>query len=497
MTIEFFIEKFQTFRGIMELLQDNRTEDILQAAGEIFERPMEDLTDYKLECLGSSGARSPYAEVLKELKRSIVFWGRFYDALADEISRAGLLSMMKYWLLPDQSFLQDASDAEAGRMPDQKKGADITLQLSGIDDICENTEAIKRLGYSEAISVTSDDALHSLWIIKELLTAVRDDLIFRLHVKDMKHVGLSAICPRPGLMTLRGTGRQIRVASIAKSPGEWTNEELLKDKGLIPYFLHKLYGFDSVMVGEDNGSYDYLEKYLPGMRMEFLPDGRPETRNEWLLSNAKDIDILIVNGPYPVNRDIVRIYKEQNPHGLTYMPLDANSEWIDRLTITDEETYRMLSLMDVIGTSGRKLQRHLNRKWPWRIRYFPNGYYHPWVSVNGADYHKKENIILTVGRIGDHQKGTTAMLQAFARIFDRIPGWTLRLVGNITDTFRPCIEDYFNEHPELRDRVIFVGKITDKAALFEEYKRAKIFTLTSILEGGTPNVVAEGMPASS
>ena len=37
------------------------------------------------------------------------------------------------------------------------------------------------------------------------------------------------------------------------------------------------------------------------------------------------------------------------------------------------------------------------------------------------------------------------------------------------------------------------GPIFEKKELINEYKRAKIFALTSVLEGGTPNVVAEAL----
>ena len=45
----------------------------------------------------------------------------------------------------------------------------------------------------------------------------------------------------------------------------------------------------------------------------------------------------------------------------------------------------------------------------------------------------------------------------------------------------------------MRERVIFTGYVDDKTALADEYKRAKIFCLTSPSEGGTPNVTAEAL----
>ena len=39
----------------------------------------------------------------------------------------------------------------------------------------------------------------------------------------------------------------------------------------------------------------------------------------------------------------------------------------------------------------------------------------------------------------------------------------------------------------------FAGVIADKAELYQEYDRAKIFALPSAWEGGTPNVVSEAL----
>ena len=152
-----------------------------------------------------------------------------------------------------------------------------------------------------------------------------------------------------------------------------------------------------------------------------------------------------------------------------------------------------MNKVDLIGSSGRRMQKHLNEKWPWMVEFFPNGFFHPWVSVDFPEYSKKENTILTVGRLGTEQKATDIMLSAFAMAADKIPDWSLKLVGSMEPSFKGFIDSFFNKHPELKDRVIFTGKITEKADLFKEYAKAKIFTLTSILEGGTPNVVAEAL----
>jgi glycosyltransferase involved in cell wall biosynthesis len=66
-------------------------------------------------------------------------------------------------------------------------------------------------------------------------------------------------------------------------------------------------------------------------------------------------------------------------------------------------------------------------------------------------------------------------------------------VGGIEEGFKPYIAAYFDRHPELREKVLFKGAITDKTELYAEYAKAKIFALTSRTEGGPPNVVGEAL----
>ena len=72
-------------------------------------------------------------------------------------------------------------------------------------------------------------------------------------------------------------------------------------------------------------------------------------------------------------------------------------------------------------------------------------------------------------------KRTDILMDAFAKVADKLPDWKLRIVGSIYDSFKPYIEKYFNEHPDLKERVTFTGLIEDKTELANEYKRAKIF----------------------
>ena len=229
--------------------------------------------------------------------------------------------------------------------------------------------------------------------------------------------------------------------------------------------------------------------------MEFLESGSLEEKISYIEKNAKDIDLFIVRGAYDINVLPAISYKQHNPNGKIYVGLDANSHWMDRIRWDRDIYIKFMECCDVIATSCRSMQKHLNEKWPWKIEYIPNGYYDFYNIKPEFDITKKENTIMTVARIGTEQKANHIMLEAFAKAADQIPEWKIELVGPVQKSFEEYVDKYFAKYPALKDRVIFTGPINDKKELFEHYSKAKIFTLTSTIEGGTPNVIAEALSA--
>ncbi len=284
-----------------------------------------------------------------------------------------------------------------------------------------------------------------------------------------------------------------RVVAMAPHERPWSNVELVKDCGLIPYLLYKNHNCDVSMVGAAGPDYPYLETYVKGMKVELLPNGKVESKLAYIAECAKEIDALLLRGCYPNNFPLAELYKTLQPDGKIYVGLDANSSWMDRIWWQEERFREFMGRCDVIATSCYAMQEMLNRKWPWKIEHIPNGYYPFDREVKEPDYGQKENVILTVGRLGTEQKDTELLLSAFALIADKIPDWKLRLIGSVEEGFELYINKYFEENPHLSKRVCFVGVLFDREALFEEYKKAKIFALSSRVEGGTPNVISEAL----
>lgn len=285
-----------------------------------------------------------------------------------------------------------------------------------------------------------------------------------------------------------------RIVAISDKP-EWNNAEFLKDCCLVPYLLYKNHNCDVTFVGAKFEEWPYLETHLKGVKADVLPHGTPEEKQLYILKHASDIDCLILRGAYEQNFELAVLYKKHNPTGKIYLGLDANSYWMDFLDWNQPAFREFMDACDVIGTSCTAVQMHLNEKWPWKIEHFPNGGYDFEKQGIVPDFSTKENRLLTVSRIGIPAKANHIMLEAFALIADKIPDWKFYLVGNIADEFHSFIDSYFERFPELQDRVIFTGLVSDKSMLKDIYLKSKIFVLSSISEGGTPNVIGEALSA--
>ena len=287
-------------------------------------------------------------------------------------------------------------------------------------------------------------------------------------------------------------GQKPGIYCLAPESG-WNNQQLTKNCGVLPYLFYREYGFHAVMAGVRNGSYPALERYVKGLEMEFLPDASMAAGRAYISQRAADMDVLVLHGPFAYYLPLLDHYRQLRPDGKVYLELDLNIYSAERLDWDRPEFRRFLSQCTVVGASCRRMQQYLSAKWPCVIEYIPNGFYNfAQVDLRG-DFAQKQNIILTVGRIGTAQKRNETLLQAFARAADSLTGWQVVLAGAVTDSFRGWLESFFVEYPQLRERVVLTGMIEDKAELMAWYRRAKIFALTSELEGGTPNVVAEAL----
>ena len=287
-----------------------------------------------------------------------------------------------------------------------------------------------------------------------------------------------------------------RVVAITWTDQPWTNVELRKDIGMVPFLFHRNHGCDVKIVTGPGEDYPYLGE-MEGLNIEILPDNSLETKFKWLEENGKDIDLLMLYGVTIHNIYMAPFIKSVNPNCKVTCALDMNVEFADRIPFYESPYKEFFESIDMMWQSGSTMTDFLNEKWYWKVECAINGYYdlkEGTSDVSYVPYEERNNTILCVGRINNGPKASEILLNSFASIADEIPDWSLKLVGTIEHPFEEYIETFFYYYPQLVDRVIFAGNINDKDVLHREYEMAKIYASSTRFEGG-PNAVAEAVCA--
>jgi glycosyltransferase involved in cell wall biosynthesis len=142
----------------------------------------------------------------------------------------------------------------------------------------------------------------------------------------------------------------------------------------------------------------------------------------------------------------------------------------------------ILKKSDIVSVESTWIKNDLNKYFRTdKIICIPNG-----IDFDGAlSGNNRENIILTVGRLGMRQKATDILLQSFKNSEVLHKKWKLILVGDVAQEFQNYIDDFFAENPLMKDKIEFTGKISDKKVLEEYYLKSKVFAMPSRWEGFT------------
>ncbi|MDB5145721.1 MAG: hypothetical protein JWQ66_4434 [Mucilaginibacter sp.] len=308
------------------------------------------------------------------------------------------------------------------------------------------------------------------------------------------------------------------------------NLELRKDPGQIPYHLHKIYGYNSTLVsyfysisgGRTSGplavpptdsntihkNYPFLESEVPGLKMYFLKnDGRGKFYEkaiyDYLKNNSKQIDVLNL---FHFNMDNIFysfIYKIKNPAGKLYLKLDIDIDYYKskkhffnigmrlaflKIFFFEHILYPLFfSLTHLISAESEKGLSYFKKRFKipaHKLILIPNGVdeeriatYTGEIFPDGA----KENIIITVGKIGTPQKNNDMLLGALNGL--DLKDWKIYFIGEIDPPFMENIRAFYQDNPSSINNVFFTGRIDDPATLYKFYIQSKVFCLTSLSEG--------------
>lgn len=299
-----------------------------------------------------------------------------------------------------------------------------------------------------------------------------------------------------------------------------TNVHLIKDVGMIPYYMHKVNGYESSIVCYKNtpeiynligyqdyvsildDSYSYLNTAVRGLKVDFIPyTGKlfffQKSVAYYLLKNSKSIDVLNLYHFTPESFLFGLIYKFKNRKGKLFLKMDAGASGLNTLKIKSNNyviyfikntlliilKYFFIQKLDIISNETRKgmeLVGDIDSRLPKKTIYLPNGIDDLFLKsnmINRLEYKEKENIIVSVGRLGNYAKNTELLLDVLTRV--NLKEWKVYLVGHIEEHFKQYIESFFDSNPQLKNKIIFTGNIVDRKELFELYNQCKIFLGTS------------------
>ncbi|WP_242943866.1 glycosyltransferase family 4 protein [Clostridium homopropionicum] len=273
------------------------------------------------------------------------------------------------------------------------------------------------------------------------------------------------------------------------------NVNLVKEMGMIPYKLHKLFNYDSKIVCYNLDEYSYLKEEVSGLKIDFLPRKFNNYSIDgflYLKKEAKNIDILQIFHVTMYSLVYAYTYKFFNPKGKIYLKLDCSHKLVEKiLSLNMLEYYylnKYLNKVDLISIEQEILYKKLKDILPKqkdKMIHIPNGVDFEYLERKKINYNfdSKENIILSVARVGTEEKNTEMLLEAFKNINNiENSGWKLVVAGPIEKGFNKYLENFLMKNPELRNLIEFKGDIKSREKLFKLYKKSKIFTLTSRFE---------------
>ena len=278
------------------------------------------------------------------------------------------------------------------------------------------------------------------------------------------------------------------------------NIHLIKDVGMIPYVLHKEFNYDATLACYNNGTYSYLNSEVPGLKQHFIPkifNNYTLDSCFFILCNFRKYDIVqcfhLIN-PSLLILFLFKVLKKMTFSSyFTYLKLDADDNIkLFKLTLIHRAILKKINLVSI---ESKRLYTFLNKNniLERKVNYIPNGFYSN-DERRYVDFCSKDNLIITVGRIGTYQKYNETLLEAFKEFAVINRSWKLEVIGPIVDSFKTYVQEYFKLNPNLIDRVVFTGAISDRVFLEEKYRKAKIFVLSSRFEG-FPLVYIEAIKA--
>jgi len=283
-------------------------------------------------------------------------------------------------------------------------------------------------------------------------------------------------------------------------------EHIGKDVFLVPYYLGKQLNCDVTIMYTRSEKNKDLPSSINGVRLVPLKLNKRvvqfplwELFNTclYIIKHAKSIDTLMfIRSCSPYFELISLIYKKLNPTGKVYVKLDISLTGIyakendsgyslkrfihQRIKVASMKLIDCFSCETSIAYSQIKASHLTQFQFGDKLQLLPNGFDEELLQsldFQERRFGEKENLIITVGRIGSPEKNTEMFLRALTKV--NLQNWQVCLIGPIDPRIEEAIQNFYRTNPDKKESVKFTGAIYDKKELWEYYNRAKVFVLTS------------------
>lgn len=284
-------------------------------------------------------------------------------------------------------------------------------------------------------------------------------------------------------------------------------EHFGKDFVLVPFYIQQVYDVNVTIVYPRTHLNEDMSESIRGIKLH--PIQHAEGKNMtlyflkivwYLLLNAKKIDTLMTFHIFMKAGRIPLLYKLLNRKGKAYVKLDIPTYVIERVSNFFKEEgfnakikkklyrsyFKSVDLFSCESSEAYNLlvnNSQLGAYFKEKLIILENGCDNLLIEELGVlprTFDEKENIILTVGRLGTFEKNTELLLEALKDV--DFHDWKAYLIGPVREEFEPYVSTFFTENPQLKDKIIFTGAIYDKKTLWEYYSKAKVFVLSSRTE---------------
>lgn len=272
---------------------------------------------------------------------------------------------------------------------------------------------------------------------------------------------------------------------------------LTKDAAMYGYYLGKNHGWTCNFAYFNDKGTIHDKEFEEYCSLTYLGDTmvyRSQIRlaSAYLLRHAKEYDVLMVYNYGSPAYSLAKAAKSANPHIKVWSKLDMRDDGFSHFY---DGTWkrRMKGLLEVWKTRNIDLftvetkyffntLKHLP-VFKNKLYYLPNGVSLFKIREKDLADVPKENIIVTVGRLGNRDKDNELFMRALMCLPSYMfENWKIYLVGPAEDEFKNYVGHCLGEKPYLQGRIVFTGAIYDRMELYRMLARAKIICMTSRLE---------------